>query len=504
MSIFSYYHIDVYLLTHIADTETYRKLSIINKYYFKLTFEYLLPFRAFYSRVKNNDRSGKWNPSELVYDAALIGNANIAKYIYSTNKYINLKKIASCSSSEDIINWLRLFDNIFPKSEQNRDNFASITKTPISIINEIHVIHSRKYFEWMNVPINQIDKLWNTGVLSNNDLLEIFYDVYNQPYFEANFDLALWICTRLLDIDAAHVESIKFASCCYKGELPTDIDPMLLSNNAKIFGFKGACINGYADIVQWILDTYNVSGYRILSIIKAGLIDSVKVFEILIDYLIRSILLNKKELRNIALNLIRSINDYDNSHEKISFLKIIDRKIGMDNMFAFIGTCYAGYYKELNYCSVLDIPIKYLIPMFELVCEKNYIEIFKFLMDKKVKYDLSYLLYVCTRYDSVEIYQYLVTHNQPISLKICIRNYTDCINYGSIRLVKWIIAHILVKVIHVNKSVIPNNIQMNDIQIFEDNIDCFNTQYICEKFKLTSHINIEIINDCDPCDFFTE
>ena len=116
MSLFKQIDHDLAILA-IADTNTYRALSGINKYYYKLTETYLEPFRKFYNSVKQDQKDGQWLINTLVERAFLSGNMQVIRYMFTHDKLINIYKphlfeVVCELNHIELVKYLMLFGNI--------------------------------------------------------------------------------------------------------------------------------------------------------------------------------------------------------------------------------------------------------------------------------------------------------------------------------------------------------------------------------------------------------
>lgn len=496
--LFSIIDIDNYFVNNIADTDTCRAYSRINKTCYNIAITYLRPFFEFFNDIKKYNISGKWRTLKLLEKAHEIDNINIAKYIYTKNKYVNLSKLTNFNLHPEFYNWLSQFNNL--KSSISRsvyenlsncipefynffdetnnpcicsqikrlkyDDLANICYTVPEIFDNINIVLTRRPFstdyhlitepcnldlEWCFHNHNKIKLLFNNNIFDNNALCLIIDNAFYQPYYDANFDVPIWIASVFNYSNKILLNSIIFASYCYKGSLTDAID---ISQNSKItndginFGFRGACINGHVDIVKWILQNFDIKS-EIISVLRADLIESEEIFELLIKQSIMTISDIKMMARRLLISFKNRFGD-DNFYCKLNFLKIIDN--AYNKSYAFELSCCIGLYKDLDKLNVNYNNKKNMLRLLRMSCQHGHIEILKLILNNINigEQDIIKLLEDSCDYDMVDIFQYLILRYQHVSLALCFDLYSLAYINASIGITKWIIANIFSKTKNIN------------------------------------------------------
>lgn len=317
MSIFNFCDIDTYLLKNIADTETYRKLSFLNNYYYHNTLNYLKPFREFYNNVKNDERSGKWCLSKLIIKSCKFGNLNVVKYLYSVKKAnINVKhdkpfRYACLFGHIDIVKWFCLLGciDIHINSDcafvwacinghinvaqylvslgsidtnvlYNKDHLEDIYNIEDVMIvfekilmnNHLHIIkwlHEcklcdisfciRRLFMRCCLDINFDTLRWLFNNFYNNikDLIN-FEDLINNYYLRKfPIHMLLWVCDTIFTNDFMKLNQLSFLRILYISKININLFDILIKNGGQLFcderAFIIACLKGNIDIAKYIL-----------------------------------------------------------------------------------------------------------------------------------------------------------------------------------------------------------------------------------------------------------
>lgn len=223
MSIFYTENLDTYLLSQVADTDTFRALSFCNRYYYGLTANYLAIFRTFYNDVKNDKKSGKWCINKLFMRACKVGDINLIKHIYTKyNPNIYIKnnksfKIACKYGHVTIVKWF--LDNFTIDANMDGEyafvwacsnGFLDVAKLLVSRTNvNMDVITEKDNWKWMN-DVYCFDEHGSsiTDIITFRGHLHILQWFYDNKYCDFQnsifemlqtclhvpyFDVALWL-----------------------------------------------------------------------------------------------------------------------------------------------------------------------------------------------------------------------------------------------------------------------------------------------------------------------